>query len=124
MAGSRKDVNYVDDNGVIFAISVDESNIELIMGASVPLATSSSRKPSNLKTLRSVVLTSVTGLVKRTIPVLTQAAYNALLSTTPYTLGAFDVDQGVVVGITEKRPEKFVRLPRVFDTGKQDGDAS
>jgi len=124
MAGSRKDVNYVADNGDIFAIQVDESNIELVMAAAVPIATSASRKPSNLKQLRTVVLSDATGLIKRRVPVLTQARYNALNNTTSFTLPANDVDEGATVGVSEKIPEKFVRLPKSFDTGKTDGDAT
>lgn len=124
MAGSRKDVNYVADDGITYAIQVDESNIELVMGAAVPMATASIRKPSNLKSLRSVVLSDVSGLIKRTVPVLTQARYNVLNNTTSFTLPANDVDEGATVGVSEKIPEKFVRLPKSFDTGKQDGDAT
>jgi hypothetical protein len=124
MAGSRKDVTYVDDANNSFAIQVDESNIELVMAGSVPISTSPNRKPSNLKQLRSVVLSDVTGLIKRTIPVLTQARYAALNNTTAFTLPANDPDEGATVGVSEKKPEKFVRLPKSFDTGKIDGDAT
>lgn len=124
MAGSRKDVTYVTDEGDAFAIQVDESNIELVMGAAVPISVVPDRKPSNLKNLRSVVLSDITGLIKRRVPVLTQARYNALNNTTSFTLPANDVDEGTTVGVSEKIPEKFVRLPKSFDTGKQDGDAT
>lgn len=123
--GSRKDVNYIADNGDIYAISVDESNIELVMGGSVPLATASIRKPSNLKSLRTVVLADVSNNIKRRVPVLTQARYNTLLSTRPnFTLPDNDVDEGTVVGVSELLPEKFTRLPKNVDTGKNDGDAT
>ncbi len=125
MAGSKKDVNYTSDAGVNYAISVDESNIELIMGGSVALATAAIRKPSNLKNLRSVVLKDSTNRVVRTVPVLTQARYNEILSTLPnFTLPANDVDEGTTVGVAELIPEKFVRIPKNVDTGKQDGDAT
>jgi hypothetical protein len=124
MAGSRKDVNYVADDSSTFAISVDESNIELVMGGSVPLATATSRKPSNLKNLRSVVLSDITGNITRRIPVLTQARYNQLVGTLSFTLPANDVDEGTNVVVSEKIPEKYVRIPKIFDTGKNDGDAS
>jgi hypothetical protein len=124
MAGSRKDVNYVADDGSIYAIQVDESNVELVMGSSVAMATSPNRKPSNLRQLRSVVLSDITGLVKRTVPVLTQARYNALNNSTSFTLPSNDADSGTTVGVSEKLPEKFVRLPKSFDTGKTDGDAT
>lgn len=124
MSGSRKDVNYVADNGTVYAISVDESNVELVMGASVPLATASIRKPSNLKSLRSVVLMDSTQLIKRTVPVLTQAVYNLLSGASNFTLPANDPDTGTVVGVAIKVPEKFVRIPKSLDTAKQDGDST
>lgn len=124
MAGSRKDVDYVADDGEVYAIQVDESNIEVVMGAQVPLTTASKRKPSNLRTLRSVTLGDVTGTIRRNVPVLTAARYNALNSQTLLTLGAGDIDAGTEVIIFRKVPEKFTRLPRRADTGKQDGDAT
>lgn len=122
MAGSRKDVDYVAGSGDSFAIQVDESNVELVMGGQVPLAISPNRKPSNLKTLRSVILRDITGNVQRTIPVLTEARYNILNSNTTFTLPDHDPDTGTIVKVVVKIPEKFVRLPVSFDTKKQDGD--
>lgn len=124
MSGSRKDVNYVSGDGSVYAISVDESNVELVMGAPVALATSPERKPSNLKTLRSVTLQDASGNVKREVPVLTEARYNALNNTSTFTLPAFDGGEGAVVGVSRKTPEKFVRLPKNFDSGLNDGDAT
>jgi hypothetical protein len=122
MSGSRKDVNYVADNGDIYAIQVDESNIELVMGAQVPLATVSARKPSNLRTLRSVTLGNIDGTIRRNVPVLTAARYNEI-TTQLFELPVGDPDAGVNLVTYRKVPEKFVRLPRlVVDTGKNDGD--
>ena len=123
MAGSRKTVAYVADDGNSYCISVDESNVEMIMGASVPASASHPALPKGV-TPRKVRVQDETGLITRVIPVLTQARYNSLTGSTPLTLGAVDSDNGTAVRVRTKTPEKNRFIPRDFDTGRQDGDAN
>lgn len=123
MAGSRKTVAYVADTGDTYCIQVDESNIELIMGAQVPASASFPALPSGTEP-RFVRVESELGLVKRTIPVLTLARYTALTGATALTLGAGDIDSGTAVRVRNKTGEKNRFIPRDYDTGKTDGDAT
>ena len=123
MAGSRKTVAYAADDGNSYCISVDESNIELIMGAQVPANTSFPALPKGT-TPRFVRIEDITGKIKRTIPVLTQARWLALNGATALTLGAGDIDSGTAVRVRNKGSEVNRFIPRDFDTGKDDGDAN
>jgi hypothetical protein len=123
MAGSRKTVAYTADDGDVYCISVDESNIELIMGASVPASGAYPALPKGT-TPRFVRVESELGLAKRKIPVLTLARYTALDGATPLTLGAGDIDSGTAVRVRNKVGEKNRFIPRDYDTAKLDGDST
>lgn len=122
MAGSRKTVKYTADNGSEHCIMVDESNIEMIMGAQVP---ASGAFPPLLKGMepRKVRVEDTTGKIRREIPVLTAARFVALTGSTALTLGAGDPDSGTAVRVRNKIAEKNRFIPRDYDTGKDDGDA-
>ena len=122
MAGSRKTVKYTADNGSDYCISVDESNIEMIMGAAVPANGAFPALPKGTKP-RFVRVEDITGKIKRSIPVLTQARFTALTGSTALTLGAGDIDSGTDVRVRTKVAEKNRFIPRNYDTGKDDGDA-
>ena len=122
MAGSRKTVKYTADNGSDYCISVDESNIEMIMGAAVPASGAYPALPKGTEP-RKVRVEDITGKVKRTIPVLTAARFVALTGSTALTLGAGDIDSGTDVRVRTKVAEKNRFIPRNYDTGKDDGDA-
>ena len=121
--GSRKTVTYVSDDGSSYCISVDESNIELIMGAQV-LASGAFPAPPKGTQPRFVRVQDATGLIKRKIPVLTAARFTALTGATALTLGAGDIDSGTVVRVRNKRAELNRFIPSDFDSAKQDGDAT
>jgi hypothetical protein len=121
MAGSRKTVKYTSDDGEDYCISVDESNIELIMGAQVPANAEFPALPKGT-TPRFVRVESELGLTKRTIPVLNVARFNSLTGSTPFTLGLGDIDSGTPVRVRNKIAEKTRFIPRDYDTGKIDGD--
>jgi len=123
MAGSRKTVQYTADDGTNYCISCDESNVEMIMGASVPASGAFPALPKGT-TPRAVRVEDITGRIKRTIPVLTAARYTALTGATALTLPVGDADDGVDVRVRTKVPEKNRFIPRNFDTGKDDGDAN
>ena len=122
MAGSRIDVLYTHDDGTTQScINVDESNIEMIMGAQQTPNSSKDRPPSNLE-VRHVVVKDVTGTISRRIPVLTLTRYSALNGATALTLGAVDSDSAVDVRVSSKTGEKQRRIPRNYDSGRTDGD--
>lgn len=122
MAGSMKTVAYTADNGQQHCIKVDESNIEMIMGAQVPA--SGAFPPLNKgQEPRYVIVESQLGLVKRKIPVLTLARYTAIDGSTPFTIPVGQLDEGEAVRVRLKYGEKNRFIPRNYDTGKQDGDA-
>ena len=121
MAGSRKTVAYQADSGAFYCISVDESNVELVMGAQFLASATFPALPKGT-TPRFVRLESQLGLTKRVVPVLTLARYTAINGSTPFTLGLGDIDQGTDVRVRTKQGEKNRFIPRDYDTGKLDGD--
>jgi hypothetical protein len=121
MAGSMKTVVYVADNGAQYCIKVDESNIELVMGAQVPASGAYPALPKGTEP-RKVRLESQIGLVKRVVPVLTLARYGALTGSTPFTIPIGELDGGTDVRVRTKVGEKNRFIPRDYDTGKKDGD--
>lgn len=123
MAGSRKTVAYTADDGSLYCISVDESNIELIMGSQVLASGAYPAAPKGTEP-RFVRIQDATGLIKRKIPVLTSARFTALNGATALTLGAGDIDSGTVVRVRNKRAELNRFIPSDFDSAKQDGDAT
>lgn len=123
MAGSRKTVAYTSDSGDQYCISVDESNVELVMGASVPANASFPSRPSGLK-IRKVRLFSELGLVQRVVPVLTLARFTELTGATALTTGLGDPDSGTAVRVRNKIPERITFVPRDYDTAKTDGDST
>lgn len=122
MAGSRIDVLYTRDDGTTqYCINVDESNVEMIMGAQQTPNASKDRPPVGF-TPRYVIVGDETGLIKRRIPVLTPARFAALNGATSLALAAVDSDSGTSVRVFDKTGEKQRRAPRDFDTGRTDGD--
>ena len=121
MAGSRKTVAYVADDGASYCISVDESNVELIMGAQVPANGSFPALPKGTFA-RFVRIQDATGLIKRKIPVLTSARFTALTGSTVLVLATGDIDSGTSVRVRNKGSEVTRFVPSDFDSAKQDGD--
>jgi hypothetical protein len=120
MAGSMKDVLYTADNGTLYSIRVDESNIDMIMGSHQPANGSYPRIPKNLH-LRKVTVEAQTLAVKRVIPVLTAARFAELNGATPLTIPEGQLDAGVAVRVRTKIGERYRNIPRDYDTGKNDG---
>ena len=121
--GSRKTVVYVADDGTSYCISVDESNIELVMGGQVLASGAFPAMPKGTFA-RYVRVQDATGLIKRKIPVLTAARFTALNGSTALTLGTGDIDSGVAVRVRNKGSEVTRFIPSDFDSAKQDGDAT
>jgi hypothetical protein len=119
---SRIDALYTADDGTTqYCINVDESNVEMIMAATVSPNASKPRPPQGFKP-RFVVVKDATTLIVRTIPVLTLARFTALNGATALELGAGDGDDGVAVRVFSKTGEKQRNPPKDFDTGRTDGD--
>jgi hypothetical protein len=122
MAGSRIDALYTADDGTTtYCINVDESNLEMIMGAQVTPNATRPRPPQGFKP-RFVIVGDESGLIKRRVPVLTPARFAALTGATALTLGSVDSDDGTSVRVFGKTGEKQSRAPRDFDSGRTDGD--
>jgi hypothetical protein len=122
MAGSRIDALYTADDGTTqYCINVDESNIEMIMAATVTPNASKPRPPQGFKP-RYVVLKDITGTISRKIPVLTSARFAAINGATAFELAAVDSDVATSVRITSKTGEKQRNAPKDYDSGRIDGD--
>jgi hypothetical protein len=119
--GSQRDFDYVDDAGVLWGLRLDESNTELVNVTGVGAATAVNRLPPNVKP-RKVVVTDVTGAIKRECTVLSLARYTALTGATPLELAATDSNATTSVRVEQKIPEKVTRIIKNFDTGLNDGD--
>lgn len=121
MAGSLKWFVYTDDNGVIYALFADESNVEAIMGATgdytgtPPLVDA---VPRNVRP-RYASYGTTDAMRVINIPVLTPAAYTALPAAHPTIPDPLTPAQTLV--LLRIRPE-IRRLPIPNDTAQQDGD--
>lgn len=122
MAGSLKWFVYTDDNGSVYALNADESNVEAIntggdyTGSPVLV----DALPRNVRA-RYAVYGNAAGTRTISIPVLTQSAYTGLASAHP-TIDD-PIDDGGTLQLIRIRPE-VRRLPIPNDTGQTDGDAT
>lgn len=123
MSGSRIDALYTSDDGTTtYCINADESNLEMIMGATLTPNATRPRPPQGFSP-RFVIVKDETGTISRKIPVLTLARFSALSGSTALTLATVDSDAGTDVRVTSKTGEKQRKSPRDFDSGRTDGDA-
>lgn len=124
MAGSIKWFIYTTDDGTDFALEADESNIEAFSAGTQDYPDTGTPPifavPRNVRP-RYAVFQSPSGQRRITVPVITQAIYNALngTSTIPDPISAAAPD----LTLLYKRPE-IIRLPKGSDTGLNDGDAT
>jgi len=124
MAGSIKYFEYTLDNGDIFALAADESNVEAIMGESGDYDADSTTQyhlPANI-TPRYGVYSNPAKTRNIRIPVLNTTVYNALEDDAP-TITDPIAGTGTLT-LTRKTPEIIRLLPIAEDTGLTDGDAS
>lgn len=122
-----RDFRYVADNGNAYAIRADESNIRLIHDAAAVAVTGIGlleRPPANLK-IRKVVMKDSTNLRTRVIPVLNLSTYTALNGNTDYvtdnTTAGADPNPGATFNVQTFIPEKRRVIPKLSDTGLNDG---
>lgn len=122
MAGSKRFFNYVADNGVVFALNLDESNTEAINGtsANVPAAAARSQipRPVGLKPRRFFYVSS-TGLRVISCIVLTPAIYSG---TPPATIPDPIAGGAAVLNFVRRTPESYPGI-RWADSGQTDTDS-
>lgn len=121
MAGSLKWFQYTDDNGLIYALYADESNVEASQGTGVDYTgtpTLVDAVPRNVRP-RFAVYGTTDGLRSIRIPIMTPALLAALPTTAPTIPDP--IDAGITLVLLRVRPE-IRRLPIPNDTGLQDGD--
>lgn len=120
--GSMRDFNYTDDGGTVWGLKLDESNTELVnLSGDVGAAVAIHRAPRNLKP-RFVIVTDITGQIKRKCVVLNLPRYAALSGTNNFNLPATDPNATTTVAIGRKIPEQLNDIIKNFDTGLLDGD--
>jgi len=126
MAGSIKWFEYVTDLAVKFALSMDESNGEIIGNQDVDATIPQYGVPVNVKP-RQIIYASDDKRITRRIPVSTQAAFVNDANTPPTMVYPLtNPETGAVVGhVTLRRigrsPER-IRTITSGDTGLNDGD--
>lgn len=120
MAGSLKWFNYTDDNGAIYALFGDESNIEAVNTGGDYTGTPAlvDAVPRNV-TPRRAFYGAIDGTRVISIPVLTPARLLALPTEVPTIPDP--IDDTLTLVLLRVRPE-IRRLPIPNDTGLQDGD--
>lgn len=123
MAGSRKWFVYELNGGVAsFAINLDESNTENVMGAVGDYGATTTilnSLPRNISPRKAYYSNADR---TRTIPVvvLTDAAYEDILTTDPTIDDPFQTGQ--TLALTRLEPERRTLVPSAVDTGLNDGD--
>lgn len=121
MAGSLKWFPYTDDNGAIWALFADESNVEAVNGSDndytgTPVLVDA--VPRNVKT-RQAFYGTTDGTRTIAIPVLTPTIYAGLPTDVPTIQDP--INSALTLVLQRVRPETR-RLPIPNDTGIQDGD--
>ena len=145
MSGSRKDVLYdlsPDNSGQFYYMNVDESNHELMLADGGQFKTAEGESvfditPANVTTAqiplmrdgknfrrRMATYETLSGQVKR-IPIPSQAVETALQlrNSTDINLNITDPTNNEVYALSRVRGQE-IAVPREFDTGLDDGDAS
>lgn len=122
--GSRRGFPYTDDSGNVWAMSLDESNIEMVNvgadGFTVP--SGANRLPPEIHR-RFVKLLAADGSTK-TVPVLTRAIYDAIELGQAFAAPAVGEENAAATSfiVQQKIPERILRAVVAVDTGKIDGD--
>lgn len=120
MAGSLKWFQYTDDNGALYGLFADESNVEAINVGGDYTGTPAlvDAVPRNVQVRRAFYGTT-DGTRVISIPVLTAARLLALSAEVPTIPDP--IDSALTLVLLRIRPE-IRRLPIPNDTGLQDGD--
>lgn len=122
--GSLRGFPYTDDDGTVWALRLDESNVELVnMGANaLTPPTGAATLPNNVKR-RKIKLEASSGSTK-TIPILTRAIYDGITVGQTFAAPAVGEENPVSTAfvVVQKIPERTLRSIVNLDTGKTDGD--
>lgn len=122
--GSMRDFPYTDDDGQVWALKLDESNVEMVNptadGLTVPAGTK--RLPPDIKR-RYIVLRDAT-LGTKTIPILKRADFILITNGQAFATPTVGDEQaaGTSFVVTRRRPETYTREAFSLDSGKVDGD--
>lgn len=122
MAGSKRFFNYTADNGIVYALSLDESNTEAVNGAAaaVPAAAARSIIPRSIgMNPRRFYYANSAGTRIISCIVLTPAIY---AGTPPATIPDTLAGGAATLNFIRRTAEKFPGI-RWADTGQQDTDA-
>jgi hypothetical protein len=137
--GSRKDFQYVDDRGSTWSVERDEGSGEAKMGwannapcladwgttsSGIPLISGHPFMPRYVMAIQR----DFPG-TRRRFTIGEKVNFDSIMTTTSSTTitistNESDRDSGIVYDIVGTYPEKWKRLPKSADTGKNDGDAT
>lgn len=120
--GSQRGYSYVDDNGTVYAIRADESNIEMVNTVAPMPPSGAVGLPLELSK-RFIRLVSGTASTK-VIPILTRARYDAITIGQAFAAPAVGEENIALTSfiVSAKIPERIMRAVARVDTGKIDGD--
>lgn len=122
--GSMRDFPYTDDDGAVWAIKCDESNVEMVNAGAdalvVPVGTK--RLPPDINK-RYIVLKSA-DLGTKTIPILTRAEFITISNGQAFAAPGVGEENPAATSfvVTRRRPETYSREAFSLDSGKVDGD--
>ena len=125
MAGSRKWFVYELNGGTqSFAINLDESNTENVMGTTGDYGASDTilnSLPRNISP-RKAIYSNAARTRNLPVVILNDATYADILTTDPTIDDPFQTGQ--TLSLTRLEPERRTLVPTAIDTGLNDGDAT
>lgn len=123
MAGSLKWFNYTGDNGTVYAIFADESNVEAVNGTTSDYnpATATGGKVPKGVSIRYGEYESPNGLRTIKVPILTPTLYTTLLTDGDSIADPIN-SANPSLNLVRLTPELTRRQPKINDTGINDGD--
>lgn len=122
--GSMRNFPYTDDDGQVWAIKADESNIEMCNSGAdtltVPAGTR--RLPPDIK--RRFIKLVADDQTTKTVPILTRALFIAISNGQTFAAPSVGEESAATTPfvVTFRKPETYRNEAFVFDTGKVDGD--
>jgi len=125
LAGSRKYFVYQLNGGVAsFAINLDESNTENVMGTTGDYTDSTSilnTLPTNI-TPRRAIYANAARTRNIAVTVLDEDTFSGILASDPTIDDPFQT--GATLSLVRLEPETRTLVPTAIDTGLNDGDAT
>jgi hypothetical protein len=124
MSGSIKDFSYTSDDGVKYAVRRDESNGEATVGGAALLGAftvGATYTPCGLRARYVNTVLSTDARVRKVFTVGTVATFGTISAGSAITEASGGRNPGGVFSVLSKVGERS-RLPKVQDTGLDDGD--